>query len=104
MNGISLLGSGDLLLSRPSGTTVLDFGDGSVTAIVQVTDSRINSSDKISVELSTVVTEDHSLQDLLIDPIRLMSYGAITGSGFTIYGQMDNAPANGTYNINWYVR
>jgi hypothetical protein len=48
-------------------------------------------------------TIDHPVDDLLIDPIRLAVKDIIAGVGFTIYGTMDNAPANGTYKIDWQL-
>lgn len=90
--------------SKPSGTAVLDFGSGAVSATLVVLVPDIGASSQVILNLSSVPTAEHSLDDLLIDPIRLMAYSVLDGVGFTIYGQMDNAKANGTYNINWYTR
>jgi|TARA_R110000822_G_scaffold37220_1_gene104348 hypothetical protein len=88
----------------PKGTAVLDFGSGANSASVVVTDYGIKSTHQVTVELSSVDTAEHPVDDLLIDPIRVIAYNIVNGSGFTIYGQMDNAEAHGSYNINWYTR
>ena len=46
-------------------------------------------------------TADHIAEDLLIDPIRVEAFAIVPGGGFTIYGTMENAPANGKYNVQW---
>ena len=90
--------------SQPKGTVVLDFGSGANTASLVVNDSSITSEHQVTVELSSVPTAEHPLHDLLFDPIRVSTYGVTAGVGFSIFGQMANAEANGTYNINWYAR
>jgi hypothetical protein len=90
--------------SEPKGTEILDFGSGSNFATLVVLDDTIKETHKITVELSTEATVDHPLDDLLYDPIRVTTYDILDGVGFSIFGQMANAEANGTYNINWYAR
>jgi hypothetical protein len=90
--------------STPKGTSVLDFGSGSNSISLVVEDPNIKSTHQVSVELSSVATAQHPVDDLLVDPIRVIAYNILDGVGFTIYGQMDNAEAHGSYNINWYTR
>lgn len=90
--------------STPKGTAVLDFGSGSNSISVVVENPNIKSTHQVSVELSSVATAEHPVDDLLVDPIRVIAYNILDGVGFTIYGQTDNAEAHGSYNINWYTR
>jgi hypothetical protein len=69
-----------------------------------VLDASILSSYQITVEMSTIPTADHPLDDLLYDPVRVTAHSIINGVGFSIFGQMNNADAHGTYNINWFAR
>lgn len=89
---------------NPKGTSVLDFGTGSKSVSLVVAASDITALHQVSAELSTVPTAEHSADDILVDPIRVIVYDIVAGTGFTIYGEMPYATANGTYNINWYTR
>ena len=88
--------------SRPSGIAQLDFGASSKTATVVVSNiGTISSTSVVLCAMRIVATAEHSVDDLLVDPIRLAITSIVAGTGFTIYGEMDNAPANGTYNVQW---
>ena len=87
---------------KPSGTTTLDFGGSNKTAETVVTG--VAQTTAASVILSSMrieATADHPTDDLLIDPIRVMSGSISVGVGFTVYGTMENAPANGLYRVDW---
>ena len=87
-----------------SGTAQLDFGNGSKTSEVVVTGVlSTTSTSKIMASMRIEATDSHSIDDLLIDPIRLATKDFVSGVGFTIYGAMDNASANGLYKIDWYL-
>ena len=61
----------------------------------------ITSSSIVQPQVRIEATPEHSTDDLLIDPIRLAVHSLVAGVGFTVRGAMDNAPANGTYTIDW---
>lgn len=95
-------GTGQIL--TPKGTAILDFGTGSLSTEVVVTGvSAVREDSVVMVAMRMEATDDHPVDDLLIDPIRVVSKDLVTGVGFTIYGHMDNSRANGTYNIHWSV-
>tara|TARA_R110000823_G_scaffold46965_3_gene120170 strand:+ start:3635 stop:4564 length:930 start_codon:yes stop_codon:yes gene_type:complete len=95
-------GTGQIL--TPKGTAILDFGTGSLSTEVVVTGvSAVREDSVVMVAMRIEATDDHPVDDLLIDPIRVVSKDLVTGVGFTIYGHMDNSRANGTYNIHWSV-
>jgi hypothetical protein len=94
-------GSGGYV-NKPTGIAELDFGTGSSTATVDITGVNLVAQDSvIFCSMRIEATEDHSEDELLIDPIRVAVKSLITGAGFTIYGEMDNAPANGKYKVQW---
>jgi hypothetical protein len=87
-----------------SGIAELDFGSGSKTAEVSITGlNLLLAASVVFCSMRIEDTDDHVVDDLLIDPIRLAIKSITSGVGFTIYGEMDNAPANGKYKVQWAV-
>ena len=92
-------------ITSSKGIATLDFGNGSLTAETVVTGySEITADSVVMAFMRITATPEHLTDDLLVDPIRLAVKDLIAGVGFTIYGEMDNARANGTYRINWIIR
>lgn len=88
----------------PSGTAQLNFGVGSKVAEVVVTGvSRVLITSRVIATMRIEATVDHPVEDLLIDPIRVLVKDLVPGVGFTIYGEMDNASANGFYKVDWVL-
>jgi hypothetical protein len=88
--------------AKPSGIATLDFGASNKTASIVVTGVKTASSTSVVlVKMRIEDTDDHVAEDLLIDPIRVEAFAIVAGTGFTIYGTMENAPANGKYNVQW---
>ena len=88
--------------SAISGFATLDFGASAKTASVVVTGVKTASATSVVlVKMRIEDTDDHLAEDLLIDPIRVEAFAIVAGTGFTIYGTMENAPANGKYNVQW---
>jgi hypothetical protein len=87
------------------GIATLDFGSGNMSAEVVVSGwPEVRQDSFITLSVKAVATAEHGEEDFLVDPIRLAVKDLVTGVGFTIYGEMDNAEANGTYQINWLIR
>jgi hypothetical protein len=85
-----------------SGIATLDFGASNKTASFVVTGiGSITATSVVLVKMRVEDTADHIAEDLLIDPIRVEAFAIVAGTGFTIYGTMGNAPANGKYNVQW---
>jgi hypothetical protein len=95
--------------ARPAGTTEygtaeLDFGAGAKTATVVVTGiASTQPTSKIMVAMRVEATANHSSDDLLVDPIRVLVKDLVNCTGFTIYGEMDNASANGVFKVDWFL-
>ena len=86
------------------GIVIVDFGVSNNTAQKIVTGvSSITATSVILAQMRIEDTTTHSSEDMLIDPIRVHVKDIIAGVGFTIYAEMDNAPANGTYKVNWFL-
>jgi hypothetical protein len=85
-----------------TGVVTLDFGAGAVATSTVVTGiTGITAPSIVTAELRIEATAEHTEDDLLNDPIRVAVSSLVVGTGFTIEGFMDNAPANGTYQVNW---
>jgi hypothetical protein len=94
----------DTIYTPVQGTATLDFGSGNVSAEVVVTGvTKALTTSNVLCQLKVEATAEHPVDDLLIDPIRLLVKDLVSGTGFTIYGHMDNARANGTYKVQWLL-
>ena len=92
------------LASGKSGTATLDFGSGNRIAeiVVEGVEQALLTS-RVMVIVRLEATPEHPIDDLQIDPIIVLAKNLVVGVGFTIYGRMDNAEANGTYKIDWHL-
>ena len=86
------------------GVATLDFGDGAMSASTVITGiDRVLSNSVIRVDVRMVETPEHTLDELLVDPIQVNAHSLVVGQGFSITGRIFNSPANGTYTINWLI-
>jgi hypothetical protein len=88
--------------SSTSGSAVLDFGSSSRstdTVVTGVPSVRANSI--IVLQVKFEATEDHSVDEIIVDPIRVVAFEINVGVGFTIRGTMDNSFTNGKYNVSF---
>jgi hypothetical protein len=90
------------------GTTLLNFGafPGAQQASVAVTgQTGILSTSLVEAWLYPVATADHSVDEQILDSsvICITAATIVAGTGFTIYGQLDNTQSNlyGNYNVAW---
>ncbi len=88
-----------------SGLTEIDFGafPGTDTTTLAVT-GQDNIAATASVEAFIVpdATDDHTADEHLVDPPRVMAGNVTAGSGFTIYGAITgNALAYGKWSVGW---
>jgi hypothetical protein len=87
---------------KPSGIVELDFGVSSKTATFVVTGvSGITETSLVFPKMRIEATDDHTVDELLVDPIRVEAFSIVSGVGFTIYGTMENSSANGKYKVQW---
>ena len=87
-----------------SGTALMNFGASNKVAEVIVTGVSLAKTTSIVMsQMRVEATAEHPVDDLQIDPIRVLVKDLVVGTGFTLFGAMDNAPANGTYKIDWHL-
>ena len=89
-----------------AGEATLDFGGGigDFKAEVVVTGvPGVKADSQVYCEVKIEATANHSVDELLFDPIRVIAKDLVVGTGFTVYGQMDSGKARGVYTINWSV-
>jgi len=87
-----------------SGIATIDFSDGAKTATTTINSvPSVKENSVIVAQMRIESTDQHSVDDLLIDPIAVYAYEIIAGVGFTILGTMQNARANGKYKVEWAV-
>lgn len=74
------------------GTTTIDFGifPGKSDASIAVTgQSGIIAGSLVEAWIRPVATGDHSIDEHLADPPRVIAGNIVAGTGFTIYGFID---------------
>lgn len=86
-----------------TGSATLDFtAAGKDMASVVITgQGAIAGTSKVEAWLRLVATADHSVDDLLVDPIDVYAGDIVPGTGFTIYGVTRDFLRFGTYTIDW---
>ena len=89
-------------VNKPSGIAELDFGTSNKTTSVVVEGvGLVVQNSVVLASMRIEETEDHPVDDLLVDPIRVAISSLVVGTGFTVHGTMDNATANGKYKVQW---
>jgi hypothetical protein len=87
-----------------SGVAVLDFGAGAMVTTTVVTElPTITAASIVTPTVRIEPTADHSVDELLFDPIQVRALDIVAGVGFTIEARMFNAPARGVYSVNWIL-
>lgn len=97
-------GGGGGPVKKPSGVVILDFGqtkNKSMELFVPTVRS-IKKSEIVNCYMRIEETEDHSEDEMAIDPIRVVVKSIEAGLGFTIFGEMENARTHGKYKVQWY--
>jgi len=90
---------GDVCLK---GEDTLDFGTGSSSATTVITGQPLISDDSvIRANIKMVATEDHSVDEILLDPIIVSVKDVVVGTGFTIHGGLSHSITHGTYVVQW---
>jgi hypothetical protein len=87
-----------------TGVAVLDFGAGAMVTTTVVTElPTITATSIVTPTVRIEATADHSVDELLFDPIQVRALDIVAGVGFTIEARMFNARARGVYNVNWIL-
>lgn len=87
------------------GTATINFGAiGSVgnRSSVNVTgQASILSNSAVEGWLRLEATAEHPVDDLLIDPVKVIAGNIVAGTGFTLYAEMPYGNAYGNYKVDW---
>jgi hypothetical protein len=86
-----------------SGTAVLDFGS------TPVSDARVNVTGQASIVVGSlleawlmpVATADHTADEHIVEPLRVVAGNIVPGVGFTIYGITGNVGLVGRWSVGW---
>lgn len=86
-----------------AGTATLDFGAGNDIASVAVTgQAGIVSTSTVFAKVRVEDTADHTIDEIVIDPLNVQPGPPVTGTGFTIYATgADGKARSGQYVIDW---
>jgi hypothetical protein len=86
------------------GTTTVDFGafpGGQSTTVAVTGQASIIAGSLAEAWVFPTASSNHSADEHIIDPPRLIAGNVVAGTGFTIYAQALNAPLYGTYTVAW---
>lgn len=86
-----------------SGTALLDFGAGAGDASVAITgQAQIASDSTVQAWIAPADTDDHTADEHLAEPIRVLVTSIVPGVGFTIRGIYDDAGLlDGEWSVAW---
>lgn len=111
-DGVSAaVGSGTVTVTIPGasssvnvGTAILDFGspdasDGSVDITGQ---AGIIAGSTVNAWINPIVSVDHSIDEHLLQPLRIIAGNIVPGTGFTIYAFVLDGTTYGKYNVSWF--
>jgi hypothetical protein len=104
INGISVLGAGDLVVSGggASGIATIDFGTAGTDAFIDVTgQAGILAGSKVFVSINGRDTADNTIDDIWFDPPQVFGGNIVPGTGFTIYGRAIDGTLHGEIDVNW---
>jgi hypothetical protein len=115
INGSSVLGSGNLVVTGPGGATVgqgeVDFGafpGASDTSLVIIGQTTIAVGSRVIAQIFAKATTDHSEDEHFVEPIEVMAGALVAGTGFTIFARNasfvtpnDTPRLYGKFTVNW---
>ena len=87
----------------PVGAATLNFSTSpEKAASVAVTgQAAIVAGSKVEAYVRLAATADHSIDEHMIENIKVTAGNIVAGTGFTIYGEVILGTAIGQYNIDW---
>ena len=92
----------DLVPNFYSGLVEVDFGIWLTDVSVTITGQTwVKSTSAVTAQLSGVATVDHSVDEHLVESIKVTPYDLIPGVGFSISAVTQTAALYGKYNVQW---
>lgn len=85
------------------GTASIDFGAGDVAASVVVTGQAgiLAASSRVRVHVAPADTANHSIDEHIIEPLRVFAHSIVDGVGFTVSAVCDLGSTHGIFRIDW---
>jgi len=84
-----------------TGLAEVDFGVGSPTASVEISDAPIMARSVLSAQVVAVATDDHDVEDHWTDAPIVVAGDIVEGAGFTIFVTARGADLTGRYTVAW---
>lgn len=87
-----------------TGLAVVDFGSGGslYTSVAITGQASIVAGSLVEAEIRATASADHTADEHLVDPPRVIAGDIIAGTGFTIHAfSVNELPHYGTYNVQW---
>lgn len=85
-----------------TGSTVLDFGTTSKPAasVAVTAQAGIVAGSKVEAFVRLTASADHSVDEHMIEQLKIMAGNIVAGTGFTIYGEA-YPQTYGQFNVDW---
>ena len=84
------------------GAATIDFGASASDALTVITgQTAITSSSIVRAWVSPVATADHSIDEHVVEPLRVLAHSIVDGVGFTISVVCDLSLTSGEFSISW---
>lgn len=84
------------------GVALLDFGSGQTDASLAVTgQTDIASDSTVIAQVMAKASDDHSIDEHVVEEITVRAGNIVAGTGFTIYGRTNNFPLRGQWSVAW---
>jgi len=87
------------------GTSVIDFGSSLVSdatlVITGQTSITAGSFCEAWIDPTQGATADHTVDEQMVEPIRVFCTSIVAGTGFTIRAICDGVGTYGKYNVSW---
>lgn len=92
-------------MAATTGLATASFGaigsTGSSTTVTITGQTGIASNSYVEAWLAIQATTQHSIDEVVHDPVTVRAGNIVAGTGFTIYCSMDNGSAYGDYIVHW---
>lgn len=84
------------------GTASIDFGASASDASTVITgQADIASSSIVRAWVSPIATADHSVDEHIVEPLRVFAHSIVDGVGFTVSAVCDLGLTSGEFSISW---
>lgn len=86
------------------GNAIIDFGitsTGRDMVSIDILDSNIISTSTVDAWIVANISDDHGIDDHIIEEFVVIAGNVKHGIGFTVYARTNNSGQRGKYNVGW---